>query len=134
TLNGCVISGNASPNRNSGFALSYGASAVANYVMIDGFEIVGPGSAGGPYSWGIDAWNGGRNYVSSHHVWALNNIIYNFSEAGIAMLTSEYFYTIHNTIYQNAGSTCDAQGSGIAYGTPRVFPCYTPSADDQVNP
>ena len=134
TLDGCTINGNASPNHNDGFSLSYGASAVANYVMIDSFFIVGPGSAGGPYGWGINTWNGSRNYVSSHHVWALNNIIYNFSEAGISMLTSEYFYTIHNTIYQNAGSTCDAQGSGIAYVTPRVVPNYMPTADDQVNP
>jgi hypothetical protein len=102
--------------------------------MIDGFEIIGPGNGGGPYGWGIMAWNGGRDYVSSHHVWALNNIIHDFSESGISMSTSEYFYTIHNTIYQNSGLTCDAQGSGITYVVPRAVSDYSPTADDMVNP
>jgi hypothetical protein len=105
-MNACTINGNAGPNRNGGFSLSYGASAIANYVVIDGFNIV----------------------------WILNNIIHGFSQSGVQMSTSEYFYTVHNTIYDNAGSTCDAQGSGVSYFTPYALPNYTPTADDQVNP
>jgi hypothetical protein len=134
TLDGCTINGNAGPNRNGGFSLSYGASAVANYIMIDGFVIVGPGSSPGPYGWGINAAAVNGRRPSSHHVWVLNNIIHGFSESGVSMATSEYFYTLHNTIYDNAGSTCDAQGSGITYFTPFALPNYTPTADDQVNP
>ena len=50
------------------------------------------------------------------------------------MGTSEYFYAIHNTIYDNAGSTCVAQGSGISYFMPFALTNYTPTADDQINP
>jgi hypothetical protein len=134
TLDGCTINGNAGPNRNGGFSLSYGASAVANYIMIDGFVIVGPGSSRGPYGWGINAAAVNGRRPSSHHVWVLNNIIHGFSESGVEMATSEYFYTLHNMIYDNAGSTCDAQGSGITYFTPFALSNYTPTADDQVNP
>ena len=136
TLDGCTINGNAGPNRNGGFSLSYGASTVANYIMIDGFVIVGPGSALGHYGWGINAAavNGSSAPPSSHHIWALNNVIHSFSEAGIIMGTSEYFYVIHNTVYDNAGSTCDAQGSGISYFTPFALPNYNPTADDASNP
>jgi hypothetical protein len=134
TLDGCTINGNAGPNRNGGFSLTYGASAIANYVVIDGFVIVGPGSARGPYGWGINAAALNGRPPSSHHVWILNNIIHGFSQSGVQMSTSEYFYTIHNTIYDNAGSTCDAQGSGVSYFTPYALPNYTPTADDQVNP
>ena len=136
TLNGCTINGNAGPNRNGGFSLSYGASTVANYIMIDGFVIVGPGGAHGPYGWGINAAavSGSSAPPSSHHIWALNNVIHGFSEAGIIMGTSEYFYVIHNTVYDNAGSTCDAQGSGISYFMPFALPNYNPTADDRSNP
>jgi parallel beta-helix repeat protein len=134
TLDGCTINGNGGPNRNGGFSLSYGASRVANYIIIDGFVIVGSGSARGPYGWGINAAELNNNPPSSHHVWVINNIIHGFSESGVEMATSEYFYTIHNTIYDNAGSTCDAQGSGISYFTPYALPNYTPTADDQTNP
>jgi parallel beta-helix repeat protein len=136
TLDGCTINGNAGPNRNGGFSLSYGASTVANYIIIDGFLIVGPGSVRGPYGWGINAAavNGSSAPPSSHHIWVLNNVIHGFSEAGVIMGTSEYFYVIHNTVYDNAGSTCDAQGSGISYFMPFALTNYTPTADDQVNP
>jgi hypothetical protein len=134
TLDGCTINGNAGPNRNGGFSLSYGASAVANYIIIDGFVIVGAGSARGAYGWGINAAALNGRPPSSHHVWVVNNIIHGFSQSGVQMSTSEYFYTIHNTIYDNAGSTCDAQGSGVSYFTPYALPNYTPTADDQVNP
>jgi hypothetical protein len=134
TLDGCTINGNAGPNHNGGFSLSYGASKVANYIIIDGFVIVGPGSARGPYGWGINAAAVNGRPPSSHHVWVLNNIIHGFSQTGVEMATSEYFYTVHNTIYDNALSTCDAQGSGIAYFTPYALPNYTPTADDQTNP
>jgi hypothetical protein len=134
TLDGCTITGNAGPNRNGGFSLSYGAAKVANYIIIDGFVIVGPGSTRGPYGWGVNAAALNGRPPSSHHVWVLNNIIHGFSETGVEMATSEYFYTIHNTIYENALSTCDAQGSGIAYFTPYALPNYMPTADDQTNP
>jgi hypothetical protein len=132
TLDGCTINGNAGPNRNGGFSLSYGASAIANYVVIDGFNIVA--ANGGPYGWGVDASGLSSTPPSSHHIWILNNIIHGFSQSGVQMATSEYFYTLHNTIYDNAGSTCDAQGSGISYFTPYTLPNYTPTADDQTNP
>src|SRR5262249_44618822 len=105
------------------------------YVIIDGFNLAGPGSAGGPYGVGLNVWNGDNgSKISSHHIWVLNSIVSNFSQAGIEFAAGEYFYALHNTSYGNGGSTCDAQGSGIALFIPHPIPGYVPTADDKTNP
>jgi parallel beta-helix repeat protein len=134
TLDGCTIYGDAGPNRNAAFWFRISAS-MANYVIIDGFNMAGRGSAGGPYGIGLNVWNGDNGVkISSHHVWVLNSIVSNFSQAGIAFAAGEYFYALHNTSYNNAGSTCDAQGSGIALNIPHPISGYLPTADDKINP
>lgn len=134
TLDGCTIKGDAGPNRNAAFWFQVSA-AMANYVVIDGFNMVGPGSAGGSYGIGLNVRNRDNGAgISSHHIWVLNNIVSNFSQAGIAFAAGEYFYALHNTSYGNGGSTCDAQGSGIALNIPHPIPGYVSTADDKTNP
>jgi parallel beta-helix repeat protein len=133
-LDGCTIKGDAGPNRNAAFWFQIRAS-MANYVIIDGFNMAGPGSARGPYGIRLNVWNGDNGAkISSHHIWVLNSIVSNFSQGGIAFAAGEYFYAIHNTSFNNANSTCDAQGSGIGINIPHKVPSYTPTADDKTNP
>lgn len=133
TLNGCTIDGNAGQNCNASFWFQTNGSA--NYVIIDGFVMAGAGAARGPYGVGVNVWNGTNGaQIASHHVWVLNSIVHDFSQAGIAFAAAEYFYAIHNTSYQNSHTTCDAQGSGIAINILHTVPGYVPTADDRVNP
>jgi parallel beta-helix repeat protein len=134
TLDGCSVKGNAGNNRNAAIWFEISPST-ANYVIIDGFNLAGPGSASGPYGVGLNIWNGDNGgKISSHHIWVLNSIVSNFSQAGIEFAAGEYFYALHNTSYGNGGSTCDAQGSGIALFIPHPIPGYVPTADDKTNP
>ena len=133
TLDGCTIIGDAGRNGNSSFWFQTNGSA--SYVIIDGFVLSGAGAARGPYGVGVNVWNGTNGaQMASHHVWVLNSIISNFSQSGISFAAAEYFYALHNTVYQNAGATCDAQGSGIALNIPHPLPGYTPTSDDKTNP
>jgi hypothetical protein len=133
TLDGCTINGNAGPNRNSAFWFQTNGSA--NYVIIDGFVMAGAGAARGAYGVGVNVWNGTNGpQIASHHVWVLNSIVSNFSQTGISFVAAEYFYAMHNTLYGNAGATCDAQGSGISVFKPHSLPGYVPTNDDKINP
>ena len=55
-------------------------------------------------------------------------------KSGLQLNNSEYLYAIHNTLYGNANTQCDAQGSGISYWAPNAVAGYTPTADDETNP
>jgi hypothetical protein len=133
TLDGCVINGNAGPNRNTAFWFQTNGSA--NYVIIDGFVMAGAGAARGPYGVGLNVSNGTNGaQIASHHVWVLNSIVSNFSQTGISFVAAEYFYALHNTVYGNAGATCNAQGSGISVFEPHSLARYMPTNDDKNNP
>jgi serralysin len=86
----------------------------------------------------VKVWDGNESGTtaknSSHHVWVINNIIHGYGQTGVQMNDGEFFYTIHNTIYDNAHATCDAQGSGISYVVLKAFGGYKPTADDKTNP
>jgi parallel beta-helix repeat protein len=71
---------------------------------------------------------------SVHHVWILNSIISGYGQSGVQMNQGEYFYVVHNTIYGNAGTNCNAQGSGISFAALIAAPGYTATADDLDNP
>jgi parallel beta-helix repeat protein len=83
-------------------------------------------------------WAGSNNFTRSvHHVWILNSIISGYDQSGIQMNQGEYFYAIHNTIFNNANSApggCGAQGSGISFFKQIGVPGYTPTPDDLNNP
>jgi hypothetical protein len=135
TLNGCTVTDQGGQTNNSAFFVG------TNYVMIDGFVLNG-GNGTGSNTTGVvscqDINCGGgtaRTASPHHHVWVINNIIFGYGEHGITLSNGEYFYAIHNTIYNNAHD-CNggAQGSGISYYLPVALTGYTPTADDQNNP
>ena len=101
-----------------GFALN------GNFVVVDGFELDGNDAlqtdgiadvclvSSDPASGrGSSATQAGG---SSHHLWAINNIIHHCNLAGIGWQNKEWYYAIHNTVYHNA-FTSGFQGSGIGY-------------------
>jgi hypothetical protein len=129
TMDACTVSG------SSGFVLNT-TQPMPDYLMFDGFTLVGDNTA---YGQGIEVWNNDENGGtsqpnSSHHVWVLNNVIHNFGQTGVQMNDGEYFYVLHNTIYDNANVTCDAQGSGLSFVLLKAFGSYTPTGDDATNP
>ncbi len=107
-----------------------------DYIMIDGFNLAAATSD--TYGIGItetDPTNaGGGGIATTHHFWVLNSIIHGYGQAGINPGGTDYQYYLHNTLYDNANNTCDAQGSGISIVVPKEFPNYTPTADDLTNP
>jgi len=110
-----------------------------NFVVVDGFELDGnnalqaDGVAGvcfvssdPAFGRGVSATQAGG---SSHHLWAINNIIHHCNLAGIGLQNKEWYYAIHNTVYHNA-FTSGFQGSGIGYVSVQcieanVANCYT---------
>jgi parallel beta-helix repeat protein len=138
-MDACIVNGTAGVNRNAGFFASN--TGFANYVIIDGFTIVGNGTV---YSVGVEftgTTDGVPGTFGSHHDWVINNVISGFGEAGIAFSEGDYSYAIHNKIYANAnGPSCDngAQGSGLADNTALDiafhYPRYATTADDKANP
>ena len=132
-LDQCQIKGDAGVNGTAAFETVQTTNGTPpNFIQIDGFEMIGEGTS---YPVGVNVFNGDNSAkVASHHIWVLNSIIHGFGEAGIVFIGSEYSYAIHNRMYQNANTTCDAQGSGISVGISHTVPGYTPTADDQTNP
>jgi hypothetical protein len=139
TLDACTVNGTAGVNRNAGFFAA--GTGAANYVVIDGFTIVGNSSTFGVGVEFVGASNGKTGVFGSHHDWVLNSVIHGFGEAGVGLGSGDYTYVLHNRIYNNANAAnCDsgAQGSGladnsaldIAYG----YPGYSPTQDDKTNP
>ena len=139
TMDACTILSTAGNNNKAGFFAS--GTGSANYVIIDGFEILGQGTT---WEVGVEltgSLGGTVGVFGSHHTWVLNSVIHGQGQAGIALAEGDYSYVMHNTIYDNAHApNCDsgAQGSGLAdnvaldiqYG----YPTYAPTADDKVNP
>jgi len=130
TLNGCMI------NLQSGFGSGF--VITSNYVIIDGFVITGLGSGSPTNGIGIRSDSSGgnaNNTLGYHHIWAINNIISGFPQAGMQLNEGEFFYAVHNTIYNNSHpGNSGYQGSGISYYLPIEIPSYTLTADDQNNP
>jgi hypothetical protein len=131
TLDACKIT-----DPGAAFAIETSTFPMPNYLVFDGFELAA--SSGQTYGQGVKVWDGNESGAtapnSSHHVWVINNIIHGYGQTGVQMNDGEYFYTIHNTIYDNADVTCDAQGSGISFVVLKAFGSYQPTADDKTNP
>jgi hypothetical protein len=129
----CKITGNGGVNGSSAFDTVRTTNGMPpNYVQIDGFEMAGSGTF---YPVGVQVYNGDNSSkIAGHHIWVLNSIIHGFGQSGIQFNDSEYEYAIHNTLYGNSNTTCDAQGSGISVTSSHAIPGYAPTADDQTNP
>jgi parallel beta-helix repeat protein len=128
TIDACTITG------YGGFILSTN-HPMPNYLIFDGFTLAGTNAT---YGQGIEVWGGNKSgsgaLNSSHHIWVLNNIIYDMGQSGVQMNDGEYFYVLHNTIHGNSHVTCSAQGSGISIVGLKAASSYTPTSDDAVNP
>jgi parallel beta-helix repeat protein len=129
TIDGCQITavgGNGAP------AFTFNTVGGPNYVVIDGFELVA--STPVPYGVGILITNNVNGapvgMPASHHIWMINNIIHGYGEAGIGTNEADWIFVLHNSVYDNARATCDAQGSGIALVVAKATPNYTPTAAD----
>jgi len=138
TLNGCTLTGTGNPNGvfNGGSASS---GSFPKYLIFDGFVLNSGQGHSTAFASGFNCINGDVAPGASnqcHHWWVINSIISWYGQTGIQLNDSEYFYAIHNTIFNNS-QDCQtgAQGSGISFATPaQIFGGYTPTADDSSNP
>ena len=119
----------------------WGFEKGGNFVVVDGFAINGnnaqPGGIGDSCFGTDDETYGAGN--ASHHLWFLNNIIHNCNLSGFTLSGKEWYYVIHNTVYDNS-FTSGAQGSGIGFvviecieaGNPSCYAgsTYVPSGMD----
>src|SRR5208282_2441216 len=71
-----------------------------------------------------------------HHVWVMNCTISGYGQSGLQLNYGEFFYAIHNTVYnccQAPGDDAGAQGSGISYNGGIPIAGYSLTSDDQNN-
>ena len=126
TLGGCTLNGSEGNGDSVEFACNH-----ANYVMFDGFILVGSNTEN---SSGVDAFcaNPPDTTVSSHHLWLLNSVVYGFGQSGMQMNGGDYYYVIHSILHDNSKTCPEAQGSGISLASDHDLSGYTPTADDKV--
>jgi hypothetical protein len=124
-LDACKIS-----ESDHGFQIIPRSGSAANYVVIDGFELAATSEVAYGQGIAVEDNESPENSFGSHHIWVLNNLIHGYGQSGVQMNDGEYFYVIHNTVYNNANVTCDAQGSGIAFVVLKAISGYTPTAMD----
>jgi len=138
TLDGCTITDPGLQGNTYG-----GNSAVfvaANYVMFDGFVFFSSAPQQKEYATAFSTCKDctGSTYVTGfNHIWLLNSIITGYGLSGVAGIDFDYYYIIHNQVYQNAiNPSCNGniRGSGIALNSPITIAGYTPTADDGNNP
>jgi hypothetical protein len=125
TMDACIVT-------DSSAAFLWSGTTTANYVIVDGFTMAAASEIA--YGQGVEVWdNSGDTTQSVHHIWILNSIISGYGQSGIQINDGEYFYLLHNKVYDNSRVTCDAQGSGISMAFLKAFPSYKPTADDLSN-
>jgi hypothetical protein len=131
TMDACTVT---SVGQNSNGTLSWSGTTTANYVIIDGFTLHTATTSG--YGQGIEVWDNASDYNQSvHHIWVLNSVIYGYGQSGIQMNDGEYFFVVHNKIYQNTSEPgCPLNGSGISFAALKAFTGYARTADDSSNP
>jgi hypothetical protein len=139
TLDGCHVLYNGS---NGGHLWQFQGS---NYVVVDGFEIDGNDQTvyGGAADTCLLSVQMNPWWVTSHHIWMLNNKIHSCNLGGIGFQSTEYIFALHNEVYNNSW-TSGYQGSGIglvvmqplgaaAMGetyNANPYPVYTPTTQD----
>jgi hypothetical protein len=133
TMDACVITDVSAGGENGSFAWNFKQPMGGSYVIIDGFTLSAASQT--QYGEGIQISNGTNAFTRTvHHVWIMNSVISGYGQSGVQMNNGEYFFVIHNRIFNNSRSGCSAQGSGVSFASPIAFPTYTPTADDLKNP
>jgi hypothetical protein len=132
TMDACTVTDVHSGGQNGTFVLASSIDA-ANYIWIDGFTLAAASLTN--FGQGLETIATSNTYaLVAHHVWMTNNIIYGYGQAGIQMNEGEYYYAIHNTVYNNGYSPgCAVQGSGISMVWMGAVPGYTRTPDDSSN-
>jgi len=134
SMDACTVKGNAGVHGAEAFELQWNSIGTPpNYLMFDGFILAGYNSSSNGV--GVSAWNGTNgSAVASHHIWVMNSKISGFGQSGIGIAAGEYYYIIHNRIYNNSNLQCSTQGSGLAINEMHTVPNYKATADDLKNP
>jgi parallel beta-helix repeat protein len=129
TMDACIVTDVAAGGQNGSFVFNPTQPMTGNYVIIDGFTLTAASET--TFGQGVELWAGSNAFTHSvHHVWILNSVISGYGQSGVQMNEGEYFFVIHNTIYDNANTGCSAQGSGISYEALIALSGYTRTADD----
>jgi hypothetical protein len=118
----------------------------SNYVVVDGFEVDGNSQTtyGGLADTCFMSTQMSPWWVTSHHIWMLNNKVHDCNLGGIGFQSTEYIFALHNEVYNNSW-TSGYQGSGIGFVVmqplgaatmgetylPNPYPVYTPTAQDK---
>jgi parallel beta-helix repeat protein len=96
-----------------------------HHVMFDGIDFDGNNFLAGLC--GVDV----EQSTNYHHIWVMNSQVHGFGQSGIQENGAEWFWNLHNHVYNNACTVRIAwQGSGISHVVPAVVPNYTPTAMD----
>jgi parallel beta-helix repeat protein len=135
-LDACIVTGMAEGSNGSfAWKTNNNNPMTGSYVMIDGFTLAAAQET--TFGQGIELWDGNENTPSAapsvHHVWIINSMISGYGQSGVQMNDGEYFYVLHNTIYNNSRVGCAAQGSGVSFAGLKAFSTYVRTADDASN-
>lgn len=137
TMGACTITDNGQNNcAASGTPLHAAFAACANYLYFDGFVFTASSFLTNGEAIGVAGTSSVGYNFSYHHIWATNNTVSGYGQAGFQWNQGEYFYAIHNTFSNNAqAANCDssAQGSGVSIGFPISASGYSPVGDDTNN-
>jgi hypothetical protein len=129
---GCVI-----PDTGKAVCAGMYCSALyPSYLIFDGFDLVTNDQTvsndvafgcAGPGTFGTQQ----TSSLGCHHWWILNNVITGHGQAGVNINDTEFLYTVHNRVTQNAHMGCVGYyGSGIGYVVAKPVSGYTKTADD----
>jgi hypothetical protein len=131
--NGCVITDTGDAVRAGMYTTS---TAYPNYLIFDGFNFVTTDDTvsndvaigcAGPGTFGMTQ----TASLGCHHWFILNNVITGHGQAGVNINDTEFLYTVHNEVTQNAHMGCVGYyGSGIAYVVAKPVTGYTKTPDD----
>jgi parallel beta-helix repeat protein len=135
-LDACIVTDVSAGGQNGSFVWDTSKQPMTgNYIFIDGFTMTAAKET--TYGQGIQLWDGNefgpQAPNSVHHVWLMNSIISGYGQSGVSMNDGEYFYVVHNTIYNNSRVGCSAQGSGISFAVLKAFTSYQRTKDDSNN-
>jgi hypothetical protein len=129
---GCVITDTGGAVR----AGMYSSNVYPNYLFFEGFDFVTTNqtvqndvavACAGPGTFGTAQ----TASLGCHHWWIVNNIISGHGQAGVNINDTEFLYTVHNRVTQNAHMGCVGYyGSGITYVVAKPVTGYQKTADD----
>jgi hypothetical protein len=109
-LDACYVLLNAA---GTGFTSETMIDVAAPYLVIDGFEL--DGGEGQTYGgWASTCIASGASTGIGHHVWVLNNKVHGCNLGGISLSDGEWYFAIHNEVYDNAWSS-GYEGSGMGF-------------------